>query len=184
LRVHFLLFGSYRINETKDAPPRLHLQFKKGELNFYACAIREVEGSPDDIYDWSADVMNDDWNPRKAKEKIKKTPKELACDTLLNQDIFAGVGNIIKNEVLYRIRVHPKSLVGKLPSRQLNEMVRQASTYSFDFLAWKKEFVLKKHLLAHNKKTCQRCNLPFEKEIIGKTKRRAFFCNNCQVLYK
>ncbi|MGJ9419020.1 hypothetical protein ACHAC9_14805 [Massilia sp. CMS3.1] len=26
---------------------------------------------------------------------------------LLDQDIFSGVGNVIKNEVLFRIRVHP-----------------------------------------------------------------------------
>ncbi|MDB5941014.1 MAG: endonuclease, partial [Ramlibacter sp.] len=35
VRVHFLLFGSYRINERKEAPPRLSLGFDTGELNFY-----------------------------------------------------------------------------------------------------------------------------------------------------
>ena len=34
LRVHFLLFGSYRINEAKSwAQPRLHLGFDVGEIN-------------------------------------------------------------------------------------------------------------------------------------------------------
>lgn len=32
---------------------------------------------------------------------------------LLEKEIFAGVGNIIKNEMLYRARVHPESIVGK-----------------------------------------------------------------------
>ncbi|WP_229418364.1 DNA-formamidopyrimidine glycosylase family protein [Massilia sp. Root351] len=41
LRIHFLLFGSYRINARKDAMPRLSLQFQGGgEFNFYACSVQ------------------------------------------------------------------------------------------------------------------------------------------------
>jgi endonuclease-8 len=107
----------------------------------------------------------------------------MACDALLDQNIFAGVGNIIKNEVLFRIRLHPESLVGNVPEPVINELIAEARNYSFDFLEWKKAFVLKKHWLAHTKKTCPRCNIPFVKKYAGKTKRRSFFCTNCQVLY-
>jgi endonuclease VIII len=102
---------------------------------------------------------------------------------LLDQNIFSGVGNIIKNEVLFRIKVHPLSLVSKLPAAKLNALVREASAYSFDFLKWKKEFVLKKHWLAHTKKICPRDKEPLEKKHLGKTKRRSFYCNKCQYLY-
>ena len=109
----------------------------------------------------------------------------LAADALLNQDIFAGVGNIIKNEVLFRIRVHPKSRIGALPPRKLTQLIREARNYSFDFLAWKKAFELRKHWLAHTKKICPRCHIPFIKERhLGKAKRRAFYCESCQVLYE
>lgn len=184
IRIHFLLFGSYRINETKNASPRLHFRFLNGELNFYACSVQLIEGNPDEAYDWSADVMSDAWDPRKARIKLKAKPSTLVCDALLDQSIFAGVGNIIKNEVLFRIRVHPKSKVGKLPAAKLSVLIREARTYSFDFLEWKKVFQLKKHWLAHTRKICPRCNIPFKKEYLGKTHRRSFFCNNCQVLYK
>ena len=40
VRVHLMLFGSYRINEHKDAPARLSLKFSNGELNFYACSVK------------------------------------------------------------------------------------------------------------------------------------------------
>ncbi len=43
VRIHFLLFGSYRINERKETPPRLSLLFENGELNFYGCSVRFVE---------------------------------------------------------------------------------------------------------------------------------------------
>jgi endonuclease-8 len=184
IRIHFLLFGSYRVNETKNAPPRLHFRFSNGELNFYACSVLIIEDNLDKVYDWSADVMNDAWDPKKARIKLKAKPSTLVCDALLDQSVFAGVGNIIKNEVLFRIKVHPKSKVGKLPATKLSALIREARTYSFDFLEWKKVFQLKKHWLAHTKKICPRCNIPFKKEHLGKTHRRSFFCNNCQVLYK
>jgi endonuclease-8 len=184
IRIHFMLFGSYRINETKITPPRLHLEFSNGQLNFYACSVRLVEEDINKVYDWSADVMNDKWRPVKAKKKLKEIPSTLVCDALLDQNIFAGVGNIIKNEVLYRIKVHPKSRIGKLPAARITALVKEARNYSFDFLKWKKAYELKKHWLAHTKKNCLRCNLPIIKEHLGRTNRRSFFCNNCQVLYK
>lgn len=184
VRIHFMLFGSYRINEQKLTPARLSLQFAEGELNFYACSVKIIEEPLDDVYDWSADVMSDEWDPKKAKRKLKAEPEMLVCDALLAQDIFAGVGNIIKNEVLFRIQVHPASKVGKLPAKKLNELVEQARVYSFDFYEWKKQYVLKKHWLAHTKKTCPRCKIPLIKKHMGKTNRRTFFCENCQVKYE
>ena len=183
VRVHFLLFGSYLINETKAAQIRLGLTFPNGRLNMYACGVKILEGDVNDHYDWREDVMNDDWDPKKAKQKLKEIPNKMACDALLEQDIFSGVGNIIKNEVLYRIFVHPKSEIGKMPAKKIAEMIAEARNYSFDFLEWKKEFQLKKHWLAHTKKTCKRCDLPMIKEYTGVKKRRSFYCNNCQILY-
>ena len=110
-------------------------------------------------------------------------PDELVCDALLDQEIFAGVGNIIKNEVLYRIKVHPKTKLGDLPPRKLTQLINEARNYSFDFLKWKKEYTLRKHWLAHTKKTCQRDGDKIVKEYLGKTQRRTFFCNSCQVQY-
>jgi len=108
----------------------------------------------------------------------------MVCDVLLDQNIFSGVGNIIKNEVLYRIFLHPETLVGNVPARKLTELINEARNYSFDFLRWKKDYVLRRHWLAHAKKTCKRCNLPFIKKYCGKRQRRTFFCENCQLLYE
>lgn len=184
LRIHFLLFGTYRINERKDAPVRLNLTFSDGELNLYSCSIKFLEGNINNHYDWTVDVMSDEWDPKKARLKLDAIPNKLICDTLLEQDIFSGVGNIIKNEILYRVRVHPESLTGKIPKLKVKEIIREARTYSFEFLEWKKKYELKKHWLAHTKTTCLRCHLPMIKKHSGVKKRRSFFCENCQVLYQ
>ena len=184
VRIHSMLFGSYRINERKEATPRLSLKFAEGEINFYTCSVQFIDEDPDIVYDWTSDVMNDHWDPDKAQLKLSQQPTTLVCDALLDQNIFSGVGNIIKNEVLFRIRVHPESMIGALPNEQLRELIDEARLYSFDFLEWKKNYVLKKHWLAHTKTICPRCNIPLIKKYAGKTKRRTFFCTNCQILYQ
>ncbi|HEX6334798.1 MAG TPA: endonuclease, partial [Flavisolibacter sp.] len=175
--------GTYRINETKEAAPRLHMKFTNGEINLYSCAVRFIEEPLDEVYDWSADVMSDAWDPKAARKKIRAMPETMVTDILLDQNIFSGVGNIIKNEVLFRIRVHPATHAGALPPRKLTELIREARNYSFDFLEWKKEYTLRKHWLAHTKKTCSRDGAKIIKEYLGNTNRRTFFCPECQVKY-
>jgi endonuclease-8 len=184
LRVHFMLWGSYRIDERKEnSPIRLGLGFQKGELNFYSCSVQFIEVPLGEVYDWRSDVMSEQWDPALARKRLRAQPDMLACDALLDQTIFAGVGNIIKNEVLFRIKVHPLSTIGALPAAKLRELVKQARQYSFDFFEWKKAFVLKKHWLAHTRRICPRCEIPLLKAHLGKTNRRSFFCENCQVRY-
>jgi|SRR5215211_2563907 len=183
VRIHFLMFGTYRVNSTKDAAARLHLKFNNGELNFYTCAVKMIDEPLDEIYDWTADVLSETWDARAAKKKLKAMPEVLVTDALLDQTVFSGVGNIIKNEVLYRIKVHPKTKVGGLPPKKLSELIKEARNYSFDFLKWKKEYTLRKHWLAHTKKICERDGDKIIKEYLGTTQRRTFFCNTCQMLY-
>jgi endonuclease-8 len=184
VRIHFLLFGTWRVDERRDKPARLSLGFADGgELNLYACSVKEIDCDIDAYYDWAADVMSDAWDPARARKTLRAKPDMPACDALLDQDIFSGVGNIIKNEVLFRIRVHPLSAVGALPPAKLRALVQEARQYSFDFLEWKKAFTLKQHWLAHNQKTCPRCHIPFHKANLGRTNRRSFWCERCQKRY-
>lgn len=185
IRIHFLMFGTYAINESKDTNPVLSLQFSEGqELNIYTASVKLIDQTPDELYDWSADVLNDAWDAQAARKKLKAIPDTLVADALLDQTIFSGVGNIIKNEVLYRIHVNPKSKIEALPPAKLTALIKEARTYSFDFLKWKKEGTLKQHWLAHTKTICKRDGAPIHKEYIGKTKRQTFFCNKCQVMYE
>lgn len=183
LRVHMLMFGTYRIDDAKPSPPRVSLRFDNGELNFYSSALKYIEGTLDDTYDWRGDVMHPEWDAALARRKLKAQPSLLVCDALLDQDIFAGVGNIIKNEVLFRTRIHPECRVADLPPRKLGQLVAQARQYSFDFLEWKKLFVLKKHWQVHTRRSCPECAGSITKQYLGTTHRRTFFCANCQLRY-
>lgn len=183
IRIHLLMFGTYRINERKESPVRLGLTFSNGELNFYTCSVKYLEGKINMHYDFTSDVMNDKWSPKKAFAKLREKPNMMICDALLEQEIFSGVGNIIKNEILYRTKIQPEALNGNITDKKLKKLIKEARIYSFEFLKWKKNNELKSHWKAHTKKTCERCNLPLIKKHTGTKKRRSFYCDNCQKLY-
>src|SRR4051794_34402229 len=66
LRIHFLMFGDLYIDLRKppEKPVKLSLQFTDGELVFYNCAIRFIEEPLNEVYDWSADAMRNDWDAK------------------------------------------------------------------------------------------------------------------------
>lgn len=183
IRIHLMLFGSCLINSRKPRPPRLSLIFKNGELNFYSCSVARIDSHLEEVYDWSEDVMNSEWDSRKAIQKLKLHPERMVCDALLDQHLFSGVGNIIKNEVLYRTNIHPESLLGKLPSNKVEELVQETVNYTFQFYEWRKAFVLKKHWQVYNQRICPRDNTPILRRKTGKGQRRSFYCPTCQLLY-
>ena len=62
IKIHLMMFGSYRINERKETSPRLTLLFKDAEINFYTCSVKFLEEPIEEIYDRSVDVMSPDWD--------------------------------------------------------------------------------------------------------------------------
>lgn len=183
VRVHMGLFGSYRINSHGKKNASLQLQFGDDEVNFYISNIKVIEGQLGKVYDWSADIMSPKWDAEKAIAKLDKKPEQMICDALLDQQIFSGSGNIIKNEALFRARIHPESRCGKIPPERLGELMKEVVKFSADFLKWRRKNLLTKHLEAYEKDTCPRNHVPFHKAITGKGKRRSFYCDKCQIRY-
>jgi len=186
VRIHYLMFGNYYLDSRHpEKEAKLTLQFRNGAWNNYNCAVKINDDTElDHLYDWRRDLMADSWNPGLALATLRAHPQWLVSDALLDQQVFSGLGNIMKNETLFRTRIHPESTVGALPPGRLRQLVDEARTYAFDFLAWKKEGTLRQHWEAHTRKTCPRCALPLVKKHTGITPRRSFFCENCQVLYR
>jgi endonuclease-8 len=183
VRVHLMLFGSYYINDRPKKNASLHLQFADGEVNFSITSIKLIEQPLDELYDWSADIMSKKWDTARAIEKLKAKPKTMICDALLDQNIFSGSGNIIKNESLFRAKLHPESIIGEIPDQKLNELIDAVLKFSQDFLKWRKANTLTKHLVAYEKEFCPRNNIALHKTDTGKTKRHSFYCEKCQQLF-
>lgn len=183
VRVHMGLFGSYRINSHGKRNASLGLRLGDDEVNFYISNIKLITEPLDEVYDWTPDVMNPKFDVKKTRKKLQEHPKAMICDLLLDQDIFAGSGNIVKNEVLFRARVHPESTIEGLPTRKLTQIINATVDFCADFYHWKKQQTLNKHLEAYEQDECPRNHIPFKKADLGKTKRHCYYCEVCQVRY-
>ena len=190
LRVHFMLWGTFAATVNgasvtgdyrRSGPPRLVLNFANGEITMWAASVRFVE-DPDAraAYDFTADIMAPEWNARAAIRKARAFSRAEIADVLLDQDIFAGVGNIIKNEVLFRTRVSPFAKVRRIPDRKLRAIVADARVFSFRCLELRKIFSLRKNLEVYGRSVCTRCGGRINRRIHGQRARRSFFCVKCQ----
>ncbi|MBC7849437.1 MAG: endonuclease [Chitinophagaceae bacterium] len=184
VRVHLRLFGSATINERKKVNASFFLRFGKDELNFYVVQTQLITEKLEGIYDWRTDVMDRKWRASFVEKEVKKFETEKIGDVLMNQKVFTGVGNIIRVETLYRSKIHPESIVGKIPGAVLKVLIRQARRYSKEFLQQRKDGTLAKNWEAYQQEYCHRDDREFLVKVVGKTKRKTYFCLDCQKLYK
>ena len=186
IKLHFLMAGSYRLNEEKEgAIPRISLVFKDGMFNFYGGTVKIICNEEiEKLYDEEVDITSDNWNPEKVLNLTSKTNKKLICDVLLDQDIFAGVGNIIKNEALFLAKIHPLSIIGKIPNQKLKELILKTREFSMLFYeAIKKGKKFGSYFNIYGKKQCSNNNEKVIRQTTGKKKRISFFCPSYQILY-
>lgn len=192
MRVHFMLFGTYEavidgVSVTGDykrtKEPRLQMEFDNGEVKLFNCSIKWIEEQDaKDTYDFSLDIMAPQWDGKQAIQQVREQQDEEIADVLLDQTIFSGVGNMIKNEVLSIVRVNPKTSVNDLSEKQLKELVKVTHDFSQQFYEWRKQFVLLKHLKIHRKGTCPHCGGKITREKTGRRERWSYYCPVCQPL--
>ena len=190
LRVHFLLWGalaamvkgtsvtgSYR----RTSPPRLVMGFDNGDITVWSSSLKFIDDRDvSRAYDFTADILSDTWDPDAAFQKMRQHCTAEIADVLLDQTIFAGVGNIIKNEVLFRTRTSPFATIGQLSDKKLRAIVADARAFSLKFLELRRVFALKRNLEIYGRRTCPSCGKPVHRRTHGVRRRRSFYCAVCQ----
>ncbi len=180
-RVHFLMFGSYRVDKPRENRiPKLELEYADHVIYFYSCAIKQIEPSDIKAYEWSVDLMSPKWDPKKALTAVVAHPRAQVADLLMDQNIFSGLGNIMKNEILFKIRMHPETVVQDLSLTRTKKLIAESEAYAWQFYEWKKANVLKRNWQIMRKKTCPQCNGKVMKKPTGKLQRLSHFCPRCQ----
>lgn len=191
LRVHFLLYGTFEaIIQSKKVTgdylkkkqqPRLALTLKNGKISMYNCSLVFIESEDAQaLCDFSIDIMSSFWDEKKALKKLKEFQNEEIGDVLLDQSLFMGVGNIIKNETLLLAKVHPEKKIQELSLLEIKKILKIVRRYVFQFYEWRKSFVLRKHFQIYRQKFCKCCHSKVIRKITGKKKRISFICPCCE----
>jgi endonuclease-8 len=192
--VHFLLYGTFSATVNgksvtgdykKARIPRLAFKLRNGSIEIYNGSVKIIEDKKiKKSYDYSIDIMSRKWDPAQALRNVKKNSEEEIADVLLDQTIFAGVGNIIKNEILSLAFVNPMQKVKDIPTKKLKELISLAKSFSIQFYKWRIKFVLRKHLKIHRRGVCPHCGGKVTHKKTGKRERWSHYCPVCQPLVR
>ncbi|XP_016055769.1 PREDICTED: endonuclease 8-like 2 [Miniopterus natalensis] len=189
LQVSFGLFGSIWVNEFsrakkankrgdwRDPIPRLVLHFGGGGfLAFYNC---QMSWSSSPVVKPTSDILSEKFHRGQALEALGQ--EQPVCYTLLDQRYFSGLGNIIKNEALYRAGIHPLSLGSLLSPQQLEILVDHVVEFSTDWLQGKFQG-RQNHTQIYQKEQCP-AGHQVMKEAFGPPggfQRLTWWCPQCQ----
>ena len=181
VKVHLGIFGEVLVNERKKVNRSFFLEFAKGEINGYVVRAEKLIAPPDEIYDWRTDILSKDFDAGYVKKLLKEQSNKTIDDLLMDQKIFTGVGNIIRNEALYLAAIHPQSLTGKIPAAKISRLIREVVKFAKRWYALMEKG---KRLTFH---VYQREHASDGSEvtmkILKRSNRKIFFSEHHQVLY-
>ncbi|MBA2405615.1 MAG: hypothetical protein H0V66_12635 [Bdellovibrionales bacterium] len=126
------------------------------------------------------DLLSPKWNEKHVLKLMASKKDTFLCDLFLDQTLFAGSGNIVKNEVLFNIRRHPLTKLSQIEKGDWPKLVHAVRDYCFNFYDWKKKFELRQHWQVYRKLVCPVCKRKVEKMKVGKLNRMNFICPHCQ----
>jgi endonuclease-8 len=182
---HFGLFGSMLINETKKVNASFAMHFSGEEINFYVTRTKLYDGKPRDYFNFKTDILKPEFDQKFVLQTLQKNfATKMIGDILMDQSIFTGVGNIIRVEVLCRSKIHPDSIVKKIPLKKLKELIEISAFYGEEFLNQMATKTVKSGALVYGKKICPIHDIDLEIKVMGKVKRKTYWCKICQKLYE
>lgn len=183
--VHLGLFGSMLVNKRKKVNASFALHFADGEINFYVAKTKLHSGKPRDFFDFKTDILKPEFDAGFVLHELQTTYSEkMIGDVLMDQNIFAGVGNIIRIEALYHAKIHPESIIKEIPEKKLIFLLKMVVEYSEEFLSLMKTDNVKESALVYGKKICPKDKSELLIEEMGKIKRKTYVCLKCQKLFE
>ncbi len=144
------------------------------------------------------DLLSADFDSEAAHDRLMARPKDAIADALLDQSIFAGVGNVFKSEICFVCGLNPFRAVGTLTHEEAATMIAWArkllranvledsgdmivtyrgqqrrTTHNSDPTAslW---------VYGRNGEPCRRCGEAIRRRIQGGDARVTFWCPRCQ----
>lgn len=183
VKVHLGLFGDIYINERKKTNRSFYLEFNNGEINGYVVSTAKLDKPLKEIYDWRTDILSPQFDKAYIKTLLKKKARKTIGDVLMDQAIFSGVGNKIRNEALYRARIHPLSITGKIPAPKITRLINEVVSYAKLFYRRLRKSGVNDLFQVYQREYAADGS-EVTMKVLPATKRKIFFSEHRQQLYK
>ncbi|XP_060699110.1 endonuclease 8-like 3 isoform X1 [Hemiscyllium ocellatum] len=189
LRIHFGMHGSVCINSSgrrhKDgAAAVLEIQLTNDLISFFDSTV-DVRNTSECEQKLKLleelDVCSARFSHSRAENELKQHGARMICDVLLDQTVFPGVGNIIKNESMFDSSLHPAVKIWRLSAEQIHHVVKVTHDFTILFYKCRKMgSALYKHYKVYKRSSCGQCNGKITVCRLGENKRMTYFCPCCQ----
>ncbi|MEM2077767.1 MAG: hypothetical protein QXH45_00660 [Thermosphaera sp.] len=193
IRIHPLMYGTvklYKIDEQHNRPERqvrVNVEFDEYRIVGFNTPVVEVDYA-EKIVSWLKSTLGPDpykpgWNRAIVMERLRRRGGEKIGSIVLDQSVIAGIGNILRNEVLFRAGVNPERTVESLCDEELQAILDAVEALFKEFL---ERLImgegLKNALLIYNKYNgvCPRCGSRIKYYRQEPHKRKTFMCPKCQ----
>jgi len=137
------------------------------------------------------DPLRADADPDLAWERVRRTKRPIG-DVLLDQRVISGVGNIFRNEALYRTGIHPLRPARRLSRAEWDALWEEIRTMMRRALARGRIATVERgeaphpgaageprdSLYVYRHRVCRRCGSPVREFPLSG--RRMFACESCQ----
>ncbi|MDB5328607.1 MAG: nei [Phycisphaerales bacterium] len=204
LHIHLGLYGKYRQHDhaAKEEPPeprgavRVRLSGKTHTLDLNGpnrCEVIDATARDEVIDRLGPDPLRKDADPEKAWKKIAASGQSIG-QLLMDQTVAAGVGNIYRAELLWRIKLHPRMLGKAVTKKQFQAMwkdtvklmelaLKEGRIITTDPKQFKKpasKLATAERFNIYKHDKCPRCGHKIETYALAG--RKVYACAGCQVV--
>ena len=193
IRVHLMMFGSIHVYEL-DEPflkpfERVRLLVKgiRRKLVVHNAPVIEIDRREKILNRLMStlgpDPLSEGWSREKAFENLIRFGKEKIGTILLDQSVIAGIGNILRNEILFRAKISPERKVESLSEEEVERIIEQCELLSREFLRLKIEGKsIRQNIYVYNRYRgrCKYCGNSIRFYMQKPINRKTFVCENCQ----
>jgi endonuclease-8 len=193
IRVHLMMFGAIHIYDIDggllkhERFVRLLINGNRRKLVVYNAPIVELDKTDRLLSklkrELGPDPLSREWDKQRAIENLLRLKNEKVGVALLNQSVIAGIGNILRNEILFRAGINPERAVETLTKAEVEKIVKMCESLMEDFLKLKVEKKrIKPILFVYNNYsgTCKICGGKIKFYMQQPIKRKTFVCVKCQ----
>jgi endonuclease VIII len=208
LRTHMRMNGSWHIYRPGERwqMPRSEMRIAIETTDWVAVAFRvhvaEFIQASDlarhrPIATLGPDLLADTFDADEALRRMRAQPAETIADVLLDQRVFAGIGNVYKSEVLFLAGIHPDARIAAISDEALRGVIAIARrlllenvveqpgpsmvTYrGFRRTTGRMRPADRLWVYSRGGRPCRKCGTPIASHKTGDDARVTYWCPSCQ----
>ncbi|HEY7381725.1 MAG TPA: DNA-formamidopyrimidine glycosylase family protein [Gaiella sp.] len=179
VRSHLRMSGRWRVDPRgtrRTGRPWLVLRGTEWEAVQWNGPVLSLDDLP--VAGLGPDVLDGTVDPDVLVRRLRREPaSRLLGESLLDQRVVAGIGNMWMAEMLWRARVSPWLPVGEATDDELTAALTWGSRMMRAAVAGPRPL---RSVYRRTRRPCPRCAAPVRSSGLGDDNRTAYWCPRCQ----